>query len=343
MKSFTGYVYDPLFLKHTQLHHPESAKRLEVIISRLEAEKLLDAMQKIPSRGAKLEELTPVHPESHIRRVEEISQAGGGLLDPDTYANEYTYPAAVTAAGSLIELTLSVVDGRVNNGYALIRPPGHHATRTQSMGFCIFNNVALAAQAARLTRRLDRIAIVDFDVHHGNGTQDIFEEDADVLYISTHQSPHYPGTGGLQEVGRGKGEGCTLNLPLPPGVGDEGFKRLYEEIIFPLLKRFQPQLILVSAGYDAHWDDPLASMGLSLTGLAWISQMLVEYAQALSRGRIVFTLEGGYQPAALSIGVANSIKALLGRSDFSDPLGKASRPEPDLSDYLREVKKIHRL
>ncbi len=339
----TGYVYDPLFLKHTQPHHPESARRLEVILSRLEADDLLSAMQEIPVRQATPEELTSVHPEPFIRRVEDISRSGGGMLDPDTYANEFTYPAAVTAAGSLIELTLSVLDGRVNNGYALIRPPGHHATRTQSMGFCIFNNVALAAQVAHLVRRLERVAIVDFDVHHGNGTQDIFEEDAGVFYISTHQHPLYPGTGGLRETGRGKGKGYTLNLPLPAGVGDEGFNRLYREIIFPLLHRFQPQLLLISAGYDAHWNDPLSDMGLSLTGLARISQMLVEQAQTLCQGRIVFTLEGGYHPVALSIGVANSIKALLGRSDFLDPLGKATVPEPDLHDYLQEVKKIHRL
>ena len=341
--STTGYVYDPIFLKHTQPGHPENAQRLEVILAELESSGVFAALQQIPSCAATIEELAAVHPLAHIERVRQISQAGGGYLDPDTYCTSETYAAAVTAAGSLIALTLAVLDGQVRNGFACIRPPGHHATRTEAMGFCIFNNVALAAKAAQSQRGVERVAIVDFDVHHGNGTQAIFEEDPTVLYSSTHQYPHYPGTGRLQEIGRGKGAGSTVNFPLPAGVGDAGFRKLYREALLPVMRRFKPQLIIISAGYDCHWQDPLAGLGLSLTGLAWISQTLVNLAAELCAGKIVFALEGGYNLDVLRLGAANSVKALAGRTDFADPFGQAPRPEPDLTAYLAEVKKIHHI
>jgi len=339
----TGYVYDPIFLKHTQPGHPESAQRLKAILAELESSGVLASLRQIPSRAATLEELSYVHPISHIERAKQISQAGGGYFDPDTYATRDTYDAAVTAVGSLIDLTLAVIDGQVNDGFAFIRPPGHHAMPDGAMGFCIFSNVAIAAKAVQLQRGLERVAIVDFDVHHGNGTQAIFEADPTVLYTSTHQYPHYPGTGSLREIGRGKGEGFTVNFPLPAGVGDGGFQKIYTEALIPVMRRFNPQLILVSAGYDCHWNDPLASLGLSLTGMAWISQTLVKLAEEVCTGKIVFALEGGYNLDVLSVGVANSVKALLGRDDFTDPLGKSPRREPDLTEYLAEVKKIHHI
>jgi acetoin utilization deacetylase AcuC-like enzyme len=243
----------------------------------------------------------------------------------------------------LIDLTLAVIDGQLKNGFALIRPPGHHALPDRAMGFCIFNNVAIAAKAAQLQRDLERVAIVDFDVHHGNGTQAIFEKDPSILYTSSHQYPHYPGTGSLKEIGHGKGKGTIINFPLPAGVGDEGFPAIYNEILIPAMRRFKPQIIIVSAGYDCHWSDPLAGLGLSLTGMAWISQTLVNLAEELCTGKIVFALEGGYNLDVLRIGVANSIKALLGRDDFTDPWGKSPRREPDLTEYLVEIKKIHKL
>jgi acetoin utilization deacetylase AcuC-like enzyme len=339
----TGYVYDPLFLKHTESWHPESAKRLEAIMAELKASGLLASLQQIPSRAATFDEVASVHSISHIEHVKEISQAGGGYLDPDTYTNSYTYEAAMMAAGSLIDLTLAVIAGQVKNGFAFVRPPGHHALSHRTMGFCIFNNVAIAVKLAQVKQGLERIAIVDFDVHHGNGTQAIFEEDPGVLYISTHQYPHYPGTGRAQEIGRGQGEGTIVNIPLPAGVGDDGFRAIYTELIIPLLRWFKPQLMIVSAGYDCHWDDPLAGLGLSLTGLAWISQTLVTLAAELCAGKVVFVLEGGYDLKVLSIGVANSVRALLGRDDFADPLGKSPRREPDLTEYLATVKKIHKV
>ena len=337
----TGYVYDPIFLAHTQPGHPEGAHRLEAILEELEAKGLLAELSQIPSRPTQQEELTTVHPESHITHVAQACRSGRGYLDPDTYVNEHSYTAATTAAGSLIDLTLAVVDGQRDNGFALVRPPGHHAIAERSMGFCIFSNVALAARAAQVQRGVDRIAIVDFDVHHGNGTQAVLEEDPRVLFISTHQYPHYPGTGGLHETGRGDGTGATINFPLPAQVGDVGFVAVYTEVLAPAVRRFQPQLILVSAGYDAHWKDPLAQLGLSLTRIAWMSQTLVALANELCEGKIVFTLEGGYDVEVLSQGVANSIRALLGRDDFTDSLGPSPHPEPDLSDYLAQLKELH--
>ncbi|MBD3307672.1 histone deacetylase [candidate division KSB3 bacterium] len=339
----TGYVYDPIFLKHTWPGHPESAQRLQAIMPELESSGLLPLLEKIPARAATIEELSTVHPVSHIRRIEEICRAGGGHLDPDTYTNRDTYEAAIVAAGGLIELTLAVLDEQLRNGYALVRPPGHHALPSRAMGFCIFNNVAIAARAAQQQRQLERVAIVDFDVHHGNGTQAVFEDDPTVLYISTHQYPHYPGTGRVNEIGHGSGTGSIVNFPLSAGVGDTGFRRIYTEVLAPLIRRFQPDLILVSAGYDGHWHDPLAGLGLSLTGMTWIAQTLRTLAEEVCGGRLVFTLEGGYDLDVLKLGVANSLRVLLGRDDMVDPLGLSPRHEPDVTELLAEVKRLHGL
>ena len=341
--SDTGYVYDPIFLQHSEFGHPESAKRLEAIMKELERSGLLAELQHVPSRAATQEEVTAVHPLSRIDRIREICQGGGGHLDPDTYTTPASYDAAMTAAGSLVELTLQVIDGSLQNGFALVRPPGHHATRNRAMGFCLFNNIAIAARAAQNQRELKRIAIIDFDVHHGNGTQDVFEEDPGVLYISTHQSPHYPGTGFAEETGRGAGKGSLVNIPLPSGTGDAAFKIIYTEILPPILRRFQPELILVSAGYDCHWKDPLAGLGLSLKGIAWISQTLFDLAEELCGGKIVFTLEGGYDLKVLALGVANDLMVLQGRNDVVDLFGASPRREPDVMELLLRFKQIHTL
>ncbi len=339
----TGYVYDPIFLKHTQRGHPESARRLEAIIAELTDTGLLDQLHRVPSRPATSEELERVHTKTYIEQVRKLSASGGGYLDPDTYVNRYTYDAALVAAGSLIALTQAVIAGTVRNGFAIVRPPGHHALSFHGMGFCIFNNIVLAARAALDGEGLRRVAIVDFDVHHGNATQAQTEADPRILFISTHQYPHYPGTGRLDEIGQGEGRGTVINLPLQRGVGDHGFAQLYRDIVTPALRRFRPDLILVSAGYDAHWDDPLAGLGLSLKGYAHLAQTLISLADALCDGRIVFTLEGGYQLPVLRRGVANAIRAMLGRDAFDDPLGPSPYPEPDLTDYIARVRQRHHL
>ncbi len=338
----TGYVYDPIFLKHTYFGHPENAQRLEAIDQALHKADLWSSLQQVPSRRATEDELGYIHPGPYQSQIKTISQRGGGMLDMDTYTTAESYPAAATAAGSLIDLTLAVLEERLKNGFALVRPPGHHAVSNRAMGFCLFSNIAIAAKAAQ-RRGIERIAIVDFDVHHGNGTQDVLNTDPNVLFFSTHQYPHYPGTGRADELGLGEAKGTMVNFPLSVGVGDAGFKQLYTEILIPLIRRFEPQLILVSAGYDCHWDDPLAQLGLTLRGLAWISQTLIDLAKELCQGKIVFTLEGGYHLEVLGHGVSNSIKALLGRADFTDPLGESPWPEPNLRTYIKEMKRLHKL
>jgi len=339
----TGYVYDEICLKHNLFGHPENRVRLEQTMARLGSSGMLARLTRIPARPATRVELTRVHRPGYVDQVQEISARGGGDLDPDTYVNADSYPAALAAAGGLVEAAFAVIDGRVNNAFALVRPPGHHAMPGQGMGFCLFGNVAIAAQAARLDRGLERVLIVDFDVHHGNGTQAMFEEDPAVCFISTHQYPYYPGTGAAREIGRGAGQGSVVNIPLSPGAGDRVFQQAYQQIVIPVARRFAPDLILVSAGFDAHWDDPLAGLGLSLGGYAWIARTLVALAEELCGGRIVFTLEGGYHLDVLGYGVLNTFHALIGDASVEDPLGPSRWPEPEVADYIASLRRLHGL
>ena len=247
------------------------------------------------------------------------------------------------AAGGVVRAVEAVLAGEVANGFALVRPPGHHATATRAMGFCLFNNVAVAARAALAEGQAERVFIADFDVHHGNGTQDTFADDPAVFYFSTHQYPYYPGTGHWSETGNGAGAGTLLNVPLPPGVGDAGYAQVYAELVWPLAERFRPDLVLVSAGYDAHWRDPLAQMNLSLTGYAWLQQELVRLAGQLCGGRIVFTLEGGYELDVLACGVLNGFYRLLGEDTIADPFGPSRRPERPVDALIARLKKVHGL
>jgi acetoin utilization deacetylase AcuC-like enzyme len=337
----TGYVFDPLFLKHTLADHPENDERLRAILAELEDSGLIQTLRQTETHMAKEDELSCVHQAGYIDQVKKQCRQSR-YLDPDTYTNPFTYEAASRAAGSLIDLTVEVIYGTLRNGFALLRPPGHHALPDRAMGFCVFNNEAIAVRVAQKTGKLTRVAIVDFDVHHGNGTQVIFDDDPEVLYISSHSYPYYPGTGGVYEIGTGTGRGSIVNLPLRAHTGDEGIKRIYSQIVIPMLQRFHPQLILVSAGYDGHWADPLGNLDITTTGLAWISRLLVESADELCDGKIVFSLSGGYNLTALATGVANSIRALLGEKNFQDKLGPSSRPETELPpDYIQTIKEIH--
>lgn len=339
----TGYVFENIFTKHDYPGHPECAARLDSIMAYLTEHEILPHLTQIPARLATTEELARCHHNHYIQRVADVSQQGGGMLDADTYANAFSYKAAVTAAGGLIDLTLQVVDGQLDNGFALVRPPGHHAVPHQAMGFCLFGTVAVAARAAHFDRGLERIVVIDFDVHHGNGTQDILEGDPHTLFVSSHQYPFYPGTGRINEIGQGGAKGTMVNLPLEVNTGDEGIKRLYSEIVFPLIRRFQPELILVSAGYDAHWQDPLAHINLSLTGYQWLCQNLFDLAHELCDDKIVFTLEGGYNLDILATGVGNTFRVLLGDTTCDDPIGQAWQAEPDVSHLLTSLKKLHHL
>ncbi len=339
----TAYVYHPIYLEHNLPSHPENATRLERILDTLDEREMLKRLRLLEPRSATERELRRVHTERHIERVRETAERGGGHLDLDTYVSSRSYEAALMAAGGLVRAVEGVLSGEIANAFALVRPPGHHATASRAMGFCLFNNVAIAARAALAREEIERVFIADFDVHHGNGTADIFANDPDVFYFSTHQYPYYPGTGAKQDTGRGAGTGTALNVPLPTNVGDDGYRSIFETLVWPLAERFNPDLLLVSAGYDAHWADPLAHMALSLAGYAAIAQALVRMAEQMCDGRLVFTLEGGYRLDALAYGVLNAFYALLGEETVVDPLGPSPRPERAIDGLIEDLKELHQL
>jgi acetoin utilization deacetylase AcuC-like enzyme len=341
----TGYVYDPIYLEHDLRGHPENQERLKAILRVLEEHGMRERLTPIPAIPVTRERLERCHERRYIEQVKRLAGQGGGHLDMDTYVRPASYEAALMAAGGLVEATRAVLDGEVDNAFGLVRPPGHHALRARGMGFCLFNNVAIAARYALDEHGLDRVLIVDFDVHHGNGTQDEFKADPAVLYLSTHQYPHYPMTGTVDETGHGAGAGSIVNVPLGGGVGDQGFDRIFSEIVGPVAWRFQPQLILVSAGYDAHWDDPLASLLLSVGGYAAIARALNDLAGELCGGRLVFTLEGGYHLQALAYAILNTFALLLGDTEWRtvDPLGPSPYNERPVDDIIARVKRQHGL
>ncbi|MFC1938680.1 histone deacetylase [Chloroflexota bacterium] len=344
-----GYVYDSVYLEHDTGQHPESAARLEAIMSRLEESSLKKRLYHIPPRPATIEELALVHHEEYITYVQAIAKSGGGWLDPDTVVSPGSYKAALYAAGGVIRAT-EVVMNEGGSAYALVRPPGHHATATRAMGFCLFNNVAIAARCAQNRFSLERVVIIDFDIHHGNGTQDAFYDDPKVLYVSTHEFPLYPGTGGLEETGIRGAKGTTVNIPLPAGSGDAEYLQVFDEIIAPVVKRFSPELILVSAGYDGHWSDRLAMMDLSVTGYAKMVRIIKGLADEMCGGHLVLTLEGGYPLAALAASVKATFDVLLGEKDIDDPLGPPQSGfklrgfgTPDITSLVKSLKRIHKL
>jgi len=306
-----GLVSDPRFEEHdTGAGHPESPKRLASIHAALRASGLDARFRAVEPESADDALLTSVHDPDHIRVVERAC-AGGGLLDADTTVCPESARIARLAAGSLAALCRRVARGELERGLALVRPPGHHAERNRAMGFCLFNNVAVAA--ADLLRRdgIERVVVVDWDVHHGNGTQHIFEERADVFYASIHQSPLYPGTGGRSERGSGAGLGTTLNCPLPPGSGDAAFLGALNDEILPAAERFDPQFVLVSAGFDAHHADPLANLEVTTAAFAEATRALLGLARRHAAGRLVSVLEGGYDVDALAESVAAHADAIL--------------------------------
>jgi acetoin utilization deacetylase AcuC-like enzyme len=338
----TAYVYDPLYLEHSRAGHVEGPERLETAMQVLRERRLLDRLVEVRPTPVPMEDLLQVHHEHYVKFVRELAERGGGNLDPDTYLNHRSFEVALLAAGGLLNLVQAVLDGEVTNGFALVRPPGHHALPGRGMGFCLFNNIAISARYALEHNGLSRILIADFDLHHGNGTQEMFYDTSEVLYFSTHQYPHYPGSGHWSEIGEGEGEGYTVNVPLPAGVGDEGYERVFDEVLYPLAERYAPQLILVSAGYDAHWADPLGMMQLSTTGYAYLANVLKEMAEELCDGRLAFTLEGGYDLRAVSHSIAATLQALLG-DEVYDPIGPSRQPSVPIDDLIVQIKGTHRL
>ena len=307
----TAIVHDPQNVLHAVPGHPERLERYTAIMEALAKGGLLGKMTSIPLRQASDQEIKRAHHPELVDRIEGLVKTGGGFLDPDTFCTTDSWDIARRAAGGLIELCGAVARGDQTNGLALLRPPGHHATAQNSMGFCLINHPVIAARSLQADGLADKVAIVDFDVHHGNGTEDILADDPTIFYASTHQFPHFPGTGRAQDKGTGPGCGATLNAPLSQGTGDEGFLSAYQNLIIPALEEFAPDFLLVSAGYDAHRDDPLAGLEITDSGFRQLIQLLVDFAQKNCSGKVVFTLEGGYNLDALARCVSLTAEILL--------------------------------
>jgi acetoin utilization deacetylase AcuC-like enzyme len=325
----TGIVKDPIYLEHIRgVPHVETPQRLEVLYQMLE-DHLSDRLISIRPRAATPEELAYIHTLDHIKRIGSTAGKSFVSLDPDTQTSAKSYEAALMAAGGLFALIDSLMAGNIDNGFALIRPPGHHTEANRAMGFCLFNNVALGAEYARKHHGLEKILIVDWDLHHGNGTQNSFWENDKVLYFSTHQYPYYPGTGALNEVGGKPANGFTVNCPLSSGYQDEDFAQIFERILLPIGRQFKPDLILVSAGFDTYYEDPLGAMLVTPKGFARMTRILMELAQEVCKGRLLLALEGGYHLEGLYLSVLAVLKELQEESILSSQ-EQLPDPRPDL-------------
>ncbi len=336
-----GLHHDPAHERHDTGHHPENPARVQAILAHLRDAGLCERLVPMPEREASEADLRLAHQPSLIELVRRAEAMGGAWLDPDTVVLPGSFAAAVRAVGGALQAVDMVLDGALDAAFCIDRPPGHHATPDRAMGFCLFNQVAVAARHALIRRGLCRVAIVDYDVHHGNGTQDIFWTDGAVLYCSAHEYPFYPGTGHWREVGEGPGRGATLNLSLPAGCGDVEYLAAFDEVIVPAVWRFRPDLILVYAGFDAHLADPLANMAVTAAGYEGMARRLAEAAAELCDGRVVVVLEGGYRLEAMARAVELSVRAFLGEPPVEAPPAEPVRP--DVARLLSAVRHLHGL
>lgn len=311
--------------RHFQLGHPERPERVEAIVSALREGGVWDRYPKAKPNPSPMEEVTFVHSPSYLKALETACRFGDAL-DLDTYTTPFSWELALETAAGAISVAEAVWRGQAKRGFALTRPPGHHATSRRGMGFCLLNNIAIAAEWLVRHGLLQRLAIVDLDLHHGNGTQEIFWDRSDVFFISVHQSPLYPGSGALDEIGTGMGEGFTANFPLPPGSGDQAYATVMQEVILPLLDRYQPQILLVSFGFDPHWRDPLGHLQLSAKQYGELIGRLSAWCDEHCEGRIALFLEGGYDLDAARACSLAAVNALLGEV-IEDPLGCSPREE----------------
>jgi len=309
----TGFLYDDIYLEHQMpAGHPERPERLKVIVQRLQEKGLLSQLALLKRQPAEIRWLLTVHTPEYVKRVEESCQAGEAYLDsPDTPISAKSYEVAVAAVGGVLAAVDAVAQGRVKNVFCAIRPPGHHALKERAMGFCIFNNIAIAARYAQQQHHLAKVLIVDWDVHHGNGTQEAFYDDPNVMYFGVHQYPFYPGSGAEEEKGSGAGLNYTINVPLPAGAGDREFQQAFAEKLTPAALSFKPDIVLISAGFDAQEGDLLGGMKVSTEGFAELTRMVKTIAEQCCRGRVVSILEGGYNLELLPEAVEAHIRALL--------------------------------
>jgi len=316
-------VTDERFLSHEAgSRHPEQPARLSAVWEGLAAADIGDALVRVEPRPAEVEELLVVHPSSHLSRLEMIDAAGGGRVDPDTVMGPDSWEAARLAAGAGLVAIDALKKGVADFAFCAVRPPGHHAMPERSMGFCLLNNVAVAAAA--LANAGQKVVIVDLDAHHGNGTQDAFYGDDRVLFVSCHQWPLYPGTGAADEVGTGAGIGTTVNLPVPPGTAGDDYRYAMDSLVVPVVENFKPDWLLISAGFDAHRADPLTDLGLTSGDYA---DLMGSLANLVSTGRVIAFLEGGYDLAALSDSVGASVAALLGVDHRPEAASGTAGPE----------------
>jgi acetoin utilization deacetylase AcuC-like enzyme len=309
----TGLIYHPAYLEHDMgAGHPESPNRLRAIMQQLEQSGTLTKVTRIEPRRAEDEWITQVHTPSYVASLNQhVPLSGRVSLDPDTSMSPGSLNAAYLAAGGALAGVDAIMAGQVDHVFCAVRPPGHHAEAGRAMGFCLFNNVAIAARYVQKKYGLSRVLIVDWDVHHGNGTQHSFEDDPSVLFFSTHQYPHYPGTGREDERGQGAGEGFTINVPMEAEGDDEAYHAIFLKALVPAADIFKPEFVIISAGFDAHKDDPLASMGLTEAGYADLTGIVAGIAKRHAKGRILSSLEGGYNLTALAASVDAHIQALL--------------------------------
>ena len=337
----TAIVIDPRYTEHeTGPGHPERPARLSTLLDLTES--LDSSFTQVAARPASGDELSLVHDSSYIEDVARTQEREWYAFDADTPTCSRSYETALLAAGGLLALIDSVMKGETTNGFAFVRPPGHHAERHRAMGFCLFNNVAVGAAYARARYGFERILVVDWDLHHGNGTQHMFDRDPGVLYVSTHQYPYYPGTGAADEVGSGDGTGFTLNVPLPAGCGDAEYVDAFERLILPVAMEYRPQFVLLSAGFDAHARDPLGGMQVTEHGFRAMTRMMLDVARDCAAERCAAILEGGYDLLAIRNSAATVLDELSGTEA---PLRAAepSRAAPLIDHLIRLNKSYWRL
>lgn len=340
-----GYISSELYQHHDTGSHVENKERLKAIDTILEKTKVKEQLLHISPRAASIDEIAAVHDREYIRSLKAEIDGGGGWLDPDTYASPGSWEAAIYAAGGVMTAVEQVMSGKADSVFAAVRPPGHHAVHSHQMGFCLFNNVAIAARFALSNYDIKRILIIDFDVHHGNGTQEAFYSESQVLYCSTHEYPWYPFTGAAEDTGKGAGEGYTVNIPLEAGLGDNEYLQVFNEVLVPVAGRFQPDLVLISAGYDAHWQDTISNMTLTTMGFARMTKIIKTISDQFCRSRLVFSLEGGYNHTALAYSVTATIELLMGHAEVYDPLGPPpmSYSPRDFGDFVKSIRNIHKI
>lgn len=342
----TIVLKDKRFLNHhTSPGHPESPRRLEAIYEMLKEDGIRGKFFEVQPRPATKEEIALNHSPEYIAKIEKTAGKTFVSLDPDTSTSEGSWEASVLAAGAVLTGLDFILGGKAENGFALVRPPGHHAEESRAMGFCLFNNIAIGARYLLKSCNLHKILIVDWDIHHGNGTQNSFYSSPEVLFFSTHQFPYYPGSGSFEERGTKEGAGFTVNVPLPGGQGDEDYLEIFKEILYPIAEKYMPEFILVSAGYDTFYLDPLGTMKVTPDGYFRLTRSLKELAEKLCDGRLLLTLEGGYHVE----GIAESVKYTLLALSGDDTVGKSAKKNAsgykgtglDIKSTVDKVKKVH--